>query len=60
MVKSLILEFLKERARDHLLLLEYLSRDIGEMNRIRERHSDDWKMEELTRAIIIDEAQIFE
>jgi ERCC4-related helicase len=57
---SLLKEFYRERARDNLAHLQYLSRDIGEMNRVREAVAGDWESEELTRAIIFDEIQTME
>lgn len=38
----------------------YLQRNIGELNKIREDFREDWEIEELTRAIIHDQAKIIE
>ncbi len=40
--------------------MTYLQRNIGELNQIREGFSGDWEIEELTRAIIHEEAQLIE
>jgi hypothetical protein len=57
---SLQIEFYRERIEDNLAFLQYLSRDIGEMNRFREACREDWELEDLTRAIIFDETQAME
>lgn len=54
---SLLIEFYQERIEDNLSLLRYLSRDIGEMNRLREGTGGKWEVEELTRHIIFLETQ---
>jgi hypothetical protein len=59
-IPSLLAEFYRERIEDNLALMEYLARDIGEMNRIREGAGRDWGIEELTRAIIFEEGQTIE
>ena len=54
------IELYRERIEDNLAFLQYLSRDIGEMNRIREACREDWEIEELIREIIFDETQAME
>jgi len=58
-IPSLLTEFLKERFEDNLSLIRLLSRDIGEMNRIREG-CQDWESEEVIRHIIFVENQTIE
>jgi hypothetical protein len=57
---DLLTEFYRERVDNALAHIRYLALDTGEMSRIREMFRDDWEIEELTRAIIFDEAQIIE
>jgi hypothetical protein len=38
----------------------YYQRNIGELNAIREEYPEDWEIQELSRAIIHDEAQIID
>ena len=59
-IPSTLLEFYRERIEDNLAFLQYLSRDIGEMNRTREACREDWELEELIREIIFDETQAME
>lgn len=57
---SLLAEFYRESIEDNLSQIQYLSRNIGEMNRIRETNCDDWEMIEICRHIIFLEGQILE
>ena len=57
---SLLAEFYREVEEDALEWIRYLQIDCGEMARVREEFPDDWEIEELTRSIIFDNAQIIE
>ncbi len=54
---ALLAQFYLERAEDNLVYLQYLSHDIGEMNRLREAVAGDWELEECVRHIIFLETQ---
>src|SRR5512137_288416 len=61
MVKPPLLdEFYREVEEENLKWMRYLQVDCGEMARIREEFPDDWEIEELTRSIIFDNAQLIE
>ncbi len=53
-------ELAAEWEKECLAQISYHQRSIGEMNALREQFCDDWEIEELTRAIIFDEAQLIE
>jgi hypothetical protein len=57
-IPDLITEFYEERADKNLAYIRHLVRDTGEMNRIRERFSGDWELEELVRHSVFLENQI--
>ena len=57
-IPNLTKEFYQESEAQALQDIRYLQADMGMMASIREAHPDDWEIEELTRAIIFDEAQI--
>jgi hypothetical protein len=56
-VPSLLQEFYYESEEQGLADIRYLQTDMGVMTKIREENPGDWELEELTRAIIFDEAQ---
>ena len=61
MVKTSIAEeFYREIEEDNRQRMRLLDLDCGEMARIREEFPDDWEIEELTRSIIFDNAQLIE
>jgi hypothetical protein len=56
-IPSLLTQFYRQRIEDNLVYLQYLSRDMGEMNRVREAVAGNWELEEYVRHIIFLETQ---
>jgi hypothetical protein len=59
-IPNLAKDFYQEKIKDDLKFMRYLQTDVGRMQEIREANPDDWEIQELTRAIMFDEAQTIE
>jgi hypothetical protein len=46
--------------KDNLAAIVYFQKDIARVGQLREDLSEDWEIEELTRSIMHDEAQIIQ
>ena len=59
-IPSLIKEFYREAEVRALETIRSCQESIGLMAEIREQNQNDWEIQELTRGIMFDEAQIIE